>query len=232
MTPPAVADPRELIRKADADVYRQQELLEQAARKELDQEGDEGTLKRLTTAARRWVLQFDRDLPDSLPSETQNEIRTHLIGGLATLEAEDFEERLLDHLDSLVIRLEAVRHILRDALDEGFGAGITTNGDAVRRIEEWLPAVDRAQLGKLLGVDPRTIQRWLKEKNALNPRVRAVARLIALLRRSWTPEGVVSWFHRPRHELDGRAPIELLEDPLEHELLLQIARQGRASHGA
>jgi hypothetical protein len=232
MPPAAVADHRELIRRADANVERQQQRLEEVARG-LDADPDRDALKRFAATAKGWVVRFNRDLPNSLAPEAQNEIRDHLIGGVETLERKDFEEHLLDHLDSLVLRLEAVRHILRDAVDEDIGSDIITNGDAVRRLDEWLPSIDRPALAELLGVDPRTIQRWLKTGGGqLQPRVRVVTRLVAMLHRSWTPQGILAWFHRPRPELAGEAPIDWLSDPVKSHDLLAVARHGRASHGA
>lgn len=58
----------------------------------------------------------------------------------------------------------------------------------------------------------------------LEQRLRAVARAIDPLSRCWTREGVAQWFDRPRRELDGLAPRQLLADPLGRERVVRLAR--------
>lgn len=229
MTPSAVLDPIDQIRKADADVEKQQERLEKFAKKLIEEGADD--LNQFGRTARTWVTQFDRRIPQALPPDAQNEIRRYLLRGLATLDEEDLENRILDHIDTLLINLEAVRHIFRDAVDEDCGDDITDLGDAVRRLEEWLPTVDRARLAAILGVHARTVQRWLKDGGDLNARARVVLQLVAILHRSWTPDGVIAWFFRPRTALGGRTPLAVLDNMEEYDVLLTLARQGRAGHG-
>ncbi len=50
-----------------------------------------------------------------------------------------------------------------------------------------------------------------------------VVRLIALLRRAWTEEGVIAWFDRPRTALDGRGPIDLLDESDSEGVLLSLS---------
>jgi hypothetical protein len=56
--------------------------------------------------------------------------------------------------------------------------------------------------------------------------------LVALLWRAWTPAGVVAWFYRQRRDLDGKPPIDVLDDPEYERSLMTAARQGRAQHGS
>jgi transcriptional regulator with XRE-family HTH domain len=229
MTPPAVLDPIDQIRKADADVEKRQRQLEKFAKRLLEEGSD--NLANFATTARAWTTRFHERLPESLPPDAQNEIRSLLLNGVATLDDADLEARILDHIDALLVSLEAVRHVLRDAVDEDYGDQIKKADDAVRQLEEWLPAANRELLAKILGMSTRTVQRWLKAGGEINPRVRVVMQLIAILRRSWTQEGVLAWFFRPRSDLGGRQPIEALKNPEEYEVLLTLARQGRAGHG-
>lgn len=239
MTPPAVLDPIDQIRQADADVEEQQERLEKFAGWLADERTDteevatdvEAAVATFKETVRSWATTFHERIPEALPPDAQNEIRSLLLGGLGLLEKADVEERVLDHIDKMLVSLEAVRHVLRDAVDEDFGDGVSTMGDAVRQIEEWLPAVDRELMAQILGMSTRTVQRRLKDDNKATTRARLVLTVMAILRRSWTPDGVLAWFFRRRSDLDGRPPIEVLSNPHEYDTILTLARQGRASHG-
>src|ERR671918_542549 len=65
----------------------------------------------------------------------------------------------------------------------------------------------------------RKFQRWASPREQAQPegedarRVRAVARIINQLRFSLTPVGAVEWFSWPRDDLDGRRPLDLLDEP-------------------
>ena len=231
MSPPAVLEYRDQIARADEDVALQQRRL--AALADAAGAPGGGAVADLVREAIAWAVDFNRDVPASLPPDARDEIRDHLLRGIETLSRDDFEERLLDRLDELLLSLEAVRHILRDAAEDDVGAQIATPGEAVRLIDGLVPGIDRAALAELLGVDPRTLQRWQAgEGGRLRPRVRLVTRLAAMLARTWTAEGVVAWFHRPRRELGGLAPLARLDDPAAAGALIDAARRGRASHGA
>jgi type VI secretion system protein ImpL len=58
-----------------------------------------------------------------------------------------------------------------------------------------------------------------------------VARLVAILEHSWTPAGIVAWFHRPRRDLGGRTPLAVLSrrNP-DEEALVSAARAGRSMY--
>jgi len=138
----------------------------------------------------------------------------------------------LEACDAMLIRVERLRHVLRDALDEHV-SGVTDDTAAVMRdLRAWLPTTTRNQLAELLGVERRTLPRWEKQEGR-PPRARlgAVARLVAVLRHSWTEQGIVAWFYRPRRELGGRTPIEALEDAaFDEEALISAARAGRSQY--
>lgn len=222
---------RDAIARADEEVAREQARLTALA--ERDGAPPREEVDALARAAVAWAVDFNRDVPASLPPDARDEIRDHLLRGIETLSRDDLAERLLDRLDELLVGLEAVRHVLRDAAEDDAGEDLAGPGDAVRLIDALAPGVDRAALAAILGVDPRTLQRWQAgEGGRLRPRVRLVARLVALLARTWTPQGVVAWFHRPRRDLGGAAPIARLDDPAAADELIDAARRGRASHGA
>ena len=42
----------------------------------------------------------------------------------------------------------------------------------------------------------------------------------------------MAWFYRGRTDLDGKPPIDVLDDPEYERALMIAARQGRAQHGS
>ncbi len=134
----------------------------------------------------------------------------------------------LDVCDQLLIRLERIRHVVRDALDEHVDGIVGDAGLVLGDVERWLPDIPDRVIAGLLGVDRRTLYRW-KHEHGQTPRrtLRVFARLVAILRHNWDEEGIVAWFQRPRGELDGRKPAVLLDDPNAEARLVSAARSSR-----
>jgi DNA-binding XRE family transcriptional regulator len=136
----------------------------------------------------------------------------------------------LDTCNELLINIERIRHVFRDAIDEH----VTGVGDDRRLVladlRKWLPKTPQATLAALIGVDRRTLTRWAKEAGGPSPRLQLIARLVAILQHNWTEEGVVAWFDRPRRDLDGRRPRALLSDATNEDALIMAARSGRAQY--
>jgi hypothetical protein len=133
----------------------------------------------------------------------------------------------LDRFEAALVGIERVRHVVRDALDEFVGGAEADRRRLIAELEQSLPSVRQADLAELLAVDPRTVRRWSAQAGTPDHRLQLVARLVAVLRHAWTAKGVLAWFHRGRRDLDGQAPIELLDDPGAEQALLSAARSGR-----
>lgn len=194
--------------------------------------GAEEYYDRWRDTAAEWSTLINRRMPPALDPEEVAEIRGDLIEILSNLSLYD-PERPLDSIDATMLHLEAIRHVVRDAID----GHVTPERDArelLGTLEEKLPRITRKDLGELLGISERSIQRTLKAEQPVDPgrRLLIVARLVELLRRAWTPEGVIAWFFRPRQELDGSTPFEILDDPAAERRILSAAKQGRAQHGS
>jgi transcriptional regulator with XRE-family HTH domain len=101
-----------------------------------------------------------------------------------------------------------------------------------------LASVSQPKKADLLGVSPRTYQRWISDREAATPsgederRLRVVARIVNQLRHSLTGPGVVDWFDHPRADLDGATPTEILDDQDKLELLLAAAAASRGNVAA
>jgi hypothetical protein len=187
--------------------------------------------ERFVRTAQRLSSQVNKELPPDLDPEALAEIRGHLINGLEALNEID-ENRPLDSIDSFVVHAEAVRHIVRDALDGQARGDEADAGELLEGLSMQLPGVTRKELSELIGVGERQVQRLAKGGSRPSDRLRLVSRLVALLWRAWTPAGVVAWFYRRRRDLDGSPPIDVLDDPDYERSLMIAARQGRAQHGS
>lgn len=138
----------------------------------------------------------------------------------------------LDIAERLLVCIERVRHVIRDALDEHVGGVSDDAGLVVSELRSRLPNTSMEAIGRLIGVDRRTLYRWEREHRTPTRRLRLVARLVAVLRHSWTEEGIMAWFDRPRRGLGDRKPLAFLDNPNEDELLLMEARSGRSQYAS
>lgn len=188
-------------------------------------------VNRWLETARRLSVQVSNDLPPQLESAAVAEIRKIIINLLDGLEQVD-ETRPLDTIDQFFLGSEAVRHIIRDALDEHVGVRDHDARRLVAYLKEALPRVTQADQARLAGMSTRHLQRLAKEGGSPPRQLVLAARLVKVLRYVWNPEGVIAWFHRERTELDGHAPIDVVGDPGFEPMLLRLARQGRAQHAA
>lgn len=138
----------------------------------------------------------------------------------------------LDTCDALLVNIERIRHVVRDALDEHVAGAPSDVGLVMQDLERWLPHTPDRVLAELVGVDRRTLSRWKKQSGAPRRRLRVVAALVAILRHNWTEDGIVAWFSRPRRDLGGRAPRALLDDPNNEPELVDAARAGRSQYAS
>jgi AraC-like DNA-binding protein len=192
---------------------------------------DPAYVERWVETARRLSVQVSNDLPPQLEPEAVAEIRKIIINLLDALERVD-PARPLDAIDRFFIESEAVRHIIRDALDEHAGCREDEARPLVAYLQQALPRITQSDQARLAGVSTRHLQRLGKDGGTPPYQLVLAVRLVKLLRYVWNPEGVVAWFHRERTDLDGHAPIDLAGDPGFERTLVRLARQGRAQHGA
>lgn len=136
--------------------------------------------------------------------------------------------------EKLRLGLERLRQAFRDLIDEAPTADARQSKDVARWLVEHV-TVPQAQLAGLLGVSPRTLQRWLSVGDSATPegedemRLRAVARVVSHLRHIFTGPGVMRWFERPNPHLSGEAPSSLLADATQIPTLLRLASLSRST---
>jgi hypothetical protein len=110
--------------------------------------------------------------------------------------------------------------------------------EVARWLETTLRSVSQQQKADLLHVGARTYQRWISDRDVTSPtgtderRLRVVARIANQLRHSLTGPGVIEWFNRPRADLDGASPSDVLDDPDRLEGLLAAAAASRGNVAA
>ncbi len=188
--------------------------------------------ERLAATVRQLSEAIDHAVPPSLDPEAVAEIRGDLLAIAQSVLAHD-PRRPLDSYEQALLRLEAIRHVIRDALDQHV-LGEHDAAVLIEGLEQALPRVRRRELARLLGTSDRTLQRMLAAGRPIDPsrRMLLVARLVELLRRGWTPEGVVAWLERPRPGLQGASVLDVLDDPTREHEVLSLAHAGRAQHGS
>ena len=218
---------REQLEELDEAIQAGMEILTEHARSV-----DQTQVSALIATAERLALRLDENLPPAMEPASVAEIRGILIGALRKLREAEEMERPLDVLDDFLVRAESIRHIIRDTLDEELQVDPNNGRDLLRRLHEWLPRLTRKQIAELLDVDTRTLQRWEAGTGRVTRRAEIVLRLVMILKEAWTPEGVHAWFFRPRRDLDGRRPIDVIDDPADERRLVQAVREGRAQHGS
>jgi hypothetical protein len=218
------------------ELERFEDLVEHWSQELLEALGDapipKDYLDRWEHTAGRLSNAINRSTPPSLDAEQVAEIRGELLEIMQGVADRD-PKRPLDSIEAALLGLEAIRHVVRDALDQQTPG----EGDArllVAELESSLPRVGRRELAHLLGTSERSIQRILASATPVEPsrRLVLVGRLVALLRRGWTPEGIVAWFQRPRPELDERSVLDTIDDAALEQDILGLARHGRAQHGS
>lgn len=189
---------------------------------------DEAYRQRMEDTVAR-LVQVDGELHKAdFDPEWVAEFRGLLLDSLRAIK----NERPLDAFDKLLLNIEAMRHLLRDALDGHVEGGEEDISTLVQQLQRWLPRASQLELAGLMGISTRQYQRWGRMRSEPTRRAQIVARLIAILRRSWTDAGVVAWFYRSRPELDDKAPVDVLDDVAYERALFRAVRQGRAQHGA
>ena len=220
----------DLLEEWLAQVHRDLQSATEDSRNE-DGQIDADYIDRWATTAQRLSSQVNKEIPPDLDPYALSDLRGHLIEGLAAIYELD-ESRPLDSVDNFMVHAEAVRHIIRDALDGQPDADESDAKALVSSLSTQLPRVSRKELSKLIGLSERQIQRIAKDGGRPSRRLQLVSRLVALLWRAWTPEGVVAWFYRERPDFDGHAPVDVLDDAAYESALMLAARRGRAQHGS
>jgi hypothetical protein len=228
---------REQLELLEGEIERwqtdlQEDLLTTAAGDASEHPLDSAYVERFIDTAQRLSSRVHKQVPPDLDPEALAEIRGHIIDGLESLYELD-ENQPLDGVDAFVIHAEAVRHIVRDALDGQPDGSESSGKELLDDLFEHLPGISRKELGELIGIGERQIQRLAKDEGSRpSRRLQMAARLVALLWRAWTPAGVIAWFHLPRPDLDRHAPIQVLDDPNYERALILAARRGRGQHGS
>jgi uncharacterized protein (DUF2384 family) len=229
---PYIIDSEERLRDADVLIDEFINRVTDDLERVKDAPFDPAFGERFRETARQLSKRLNEELlPPDLDAEALAEIRGIIVDALHDLDDID-EEHPWDAVEVFLLKAEAMRHILRDALDGHVGSDGRDAAALAQSLQDWLPRVPQTRIAELVGISPRQFLRWRKEGGDPTTRLLIVTRLVALLHRAWTPEGVVAWFGRPRRDLDGKRPIDVLDNPEYEQRLMTAVRQGRAQHGS
>ena len=187
--------------------------------------------------ARRWewyrrVEDAVLDLVNALPAGTEDYEARQLFVFLTELRrALDADTKTTDKDGQ--VRLAAMRmgDVAR-RLERRLEHSVLEDADeAARYVFEQLDSIGATELARLLGVSTKTVGAWRSGKSVKQKvaRVKLVAQLVSYLRYSMTPTGLVMWFDNEADLLDGRSPIQLLDESVSAawEPLVSYARGGR-----
>lgn len=153
-----------------------------------------------------------------------------LIGALRAMDLPDEAQQRRQ----LRVSMERMRQALRDFVEEA----PVSEAESAKEIARWLGEtldVPVGRIAELLGVSPRTYQRWLSQSERTEPhgddalRIRVAARIANHLRHVYTGPGVVRWFEKPHPELKGEAPVLLLRQAERLNELITVAAASRSS---
>jgi hypothetical protein len=212
-----------------------QELQQDLEKENADQAVlDDEYVEKWTETSRRLAVKLSRKPPAALAPEAVAKLRGIVVDAMSGQEASR-DAPPLDRLDALLVSAESLRHVIRDAMDVDLGVDEADTGAVLEQLIRWLPGVSLSEIAALLGRSDRQLQRWRKDgppsEGEAAERLVLVARLVVVLKRSWTPQGIIAWFDRSRSELDGQTPRSRIDDPLSRQLLLDLARRGRSQYG-
>jgi uncharacterized protein (DUF2384 family) len=228
----AALTPDERLERADAEIGELKERFVEAVERLSNETAVDNSFKdRLGLLADRLDRLREELLPDDF-DKNQIVVMFNALFAIRKLIDSADEKPTLDTCDALLLNIERIRHVLRDALDEHVTGVANDRGLVVKELREWLPNTPWTTIANLVGVDRRTLNRWAKQSGPPGRRLARVARLVAILRHAWTEPGVLGWFDRPRRDLDGRKPRALLDDPAAEEALIMAARSGRSQYAS
>jgi uncharacterized protein (DUF2384 family) len=217
---------RAALVEADHELSEFQRALEMAAQNDAL---DIDVIARLKGTAEDAAQRLNAQLPPHIDPDARDEIRRRLIDMLTSRPESD--DGLLRLADKILLEAEAVRHVMRDLLDEQPPVALREADKVIALLEEWLPDLTIKQLAELCGISDRQLQRRRQDGGQSGYRLQIVARLVAILRHAWSDQGVYAWFHREHPSLGGRKPIDLIDEPDHERALLLTARSGRVQGG-
>lgn len=228
-----VAPPNDTLTTTDSPFWRKgAKLLEELNEATRLLAGSKTVEPEVESAVAHLVETFSRPDLDALSSNDPYLVEALLVGTIGcagTMWLGDAEKRRRE----LRLPLERARQALRDLVAERNVALDRPPKDVARWVGQ-VSGVPQHEIAELLGVAPRTLQRWISPSETAAPsgpeevRLRTLARTVDQLRWSMTSAGVVSWLRRPHPDLKGQTPADLLDEPGAYAELPRLAAATRA----
>jgi hypothetical protein len=172
------------------------------------------------------------DLSSALPQGTEDydarKLWEFLLGLRRAIQADADLNDERGEVELAVMKMgDVVRRLARrlehDELDDPRAAADSILGT--------LSGIGVGDLSRLLGVSTKTVNTWRTGGPVTRntDRVVVLAQLLTYLRASMSPAGLVMWFDAPRHQLEGRTPLELLDEnvAVARDVLVSLARGAR-----
>lgn len=173
------------------------------------------------------LTDFALELLHSWPSTAP---RVHVDGLLSLLiRARTAHEQ--DDADDLLVALVGMRTVLSRIQRQKRLARIEDPQEALALLDTSLDGWSADDIARVVGAQSRVLTNWRAgavPRRAALERLQMVAELVVELRTVMTARGVRMWFDNPVPQLDGRSPLEVLEegDLRAQAELLEFARGG------
>lgn len=172
------------------------------------------------------------DLTNSFPAGTEDyEAKQLFVFLLELRRAIDEDPGGTDSAGSLALaaaKMLDVLHRMKRRLER---SALDNPDEAASFVLAQMSALKATDVARVLGVTTKTLAAWKTGTSVKNTpeRAKLVAQLVAYLRYAMTPTGLLMWFENPADALNGRSPLELLNDDVSAawEPLITYARGGR-----
>src|SRR5215213_8247292 len=172
----------ERLQALDSELERWKERILARVDDIRDSEVDKTYGKRFAETQKRLLELNEKLHPEDFDPEALAELRDIMLKWIAVADSFD-NARPLDTVDSYLVHAEAMRHLVRDALDVHVQGGDRDSQAVVAQLLTWLPNTTQSEIARLVGISDRQFHRWKKTGGTPPHRLTLVARLIALLRR-------------------------------------------------
>lgn len=157
--------------------------------------------------------------------EVWSQILEIMLDGL--MKADLGEDKAIDLFEDLLIRIESIRRLIRDTLDDHVFQFGRDQRSVTLQLNDWLNEIPQSERARLLNISTKQLGRWAAGSGDPSERLVLVASLVAILHRSWSQVGILAWFDRSRRELGDLTPLEFLNtSPERPAILLDLARRG------
>ena len=231
MTTPLLDQGTRALVRSQAELVESLVEKSEDERPSLDEKLRERRERRIAWYHRLYDALFD--LVNALPAGTEDYESLQLFKLLAELRlAMDEDTKVIDKDARVSLTAMKMGDVVRRLARRVEHSVLENPDEAARFVLAQLSELPVTDIARLLGVTTKTVGSWrggspVRQKAG---RVKLVAQLVSYLRYSMTPTGMLMWFENEADMLNGRSPIQVLDESVSSAWmpLISYARGGRA----